>query len=158
MSYQVTIEPTGEQIEATGRVPDDRTIVAERFRDELGDWRILILSVFGARVHAPWAIAMRRKLLLRYGIEADMVWSDDGIALRFPETDTPPDPLELFLDPEEVEDLLGKEGIARGPLLQGVKQQDIGRRPESLGRERGQLRPAEAVQADLVMQKAVLGE
>ncbi|HEX6946434.1 MAG TPA: DEAD/DEAH box helicase [Acidimicrobiia bacterium] len=95
-----------EQIQATGKAPDDRTIVAERFRDELGDWRILILSPFGARVHAPWAMAMRRKLQLHHGIEADMVWSDDGIALRFPETDTPPDPSELLLDPEEVQDLL----------------------------------------------------
>lgn len=95
-----------EQLEATGRAPDDRTIVVERFRDELGDWRILLLSPFGARVHAPWAMAMRRKLALRHGIEADMVWSDDGIALRFPDTDTPPDPAELLLGPEEVEDLL----------------------------------------------------
>ena len=74
-----------EQGDATGAVPDDRTIVVERFRDEIGDWRVCILSPFGAQVHAPWGMAIKARLAERWGIEVEMIWSDDGIAIRLPE-------------------------------------------------------------------------
>jgi len=95
-----------EQKEATGALPTDRTIVVERFRDELGDWRLVVLTPFGGRVHAPWAHAIEALLAQRTGFDVQTIWSDDGIAVRFAETDElPPDAL-LFPDPEEVEDLV----------------------------------------------------
>ena len=66
---------------ATGHLPDDRTIVVERFRDELGDWRVCVLTPFGARVHAPWALAIRGIVSERVGYDIQTVWSDDGIVL-----------------------------------------------------------------------------
>ena len=68
-----------EQAEATGVVPDDRTIVVERFRDEIGDWRVCVLSPFGAQVHAPWAMALQHRLGERWGLAVELMWSDDGI-------------------------------------------------------------------------------
>ncbi len=95
-----------EQGEATGAVPDDRTIVVERFRDEIGDWRICILSPFGAQVHAPWAMALQHRLAERWGFEVELMWSDDGIVLRLPESvdELPLD--ELSLDPDEIDDIV----------------------------------------------------
>ena len=95
-----------EQIEATGSLPDDRTIVVERFRDEIGDWRVCILSPFGARVHAPWAMALQGRLAAEWGLEVEMMWSDDGIALRLPEAvdDLPLE--QLLVDPEEIDELV----------------------------------------------------
>ncbi|MQA80220.1 MAG: ATP-dependent helicase [Streptosporangiales bacterium] len=99
----------GEQRQATGHVPDDRTLVVERFRDELGDWRVVVHSPFGAQVHAPWALVMTSRLRERYGVEAQAVHSDDGIVLRIPDTDEPPpDGLAVF-DPADVEQLLTEE-------------------------------------------------
>jgi ATP-dependent Lhr-like helicase len=98
-----------EQHDATGAVPSDRTIVVERFRDEIGDWRVCILSPFGGRVHAPWAMAIAARLRESLGIDAQSIWSDDGIALHFPESDTPPPVEELMIDPGEVEDLVVAE-------------------------------------------------
>src|SRR5205085_1623365 len=93
----------------TGAVPSDRTIVVERFRDEIGDWRVCILTPFGGRVHAPWAMAIAARLKESLGIDAQSIWSDDGIALHFPEADTPPPLDELMIDPGEVEDLVVAE-------------------------------------------------
>ncbi|MBA3844285.1 MAG: DEAD/DEAH box helicase, partial [Actinobacteria bacterium] len=98
-----------EQHDATGAVPSDRTIVVERFRDEIGDWRVCILSPFGSRVHAPWAMAIAARLREAHGIEAQSIWSDDGIALHFPESDVPPPLDDLMVDPGEVEDLVVAE-------------------------------------------------
>ena len=98
-----------EQERATGVVPSDRTIVIERFRDEIGDWRVCILSPFGGRVHAPWAMAIAARLREAHGIEAQSIWSDDGIALHFPESDAPPPTEDLMIDPGEVEDLVVAE-------------------------------------------------
>jgi ATP-dependent Lhr-like helicase len=75
-----------EQREATGHLPDDRTIVVERFRDELGDWRVVVHSPFGAQVHAPWALAIGARLRTRFGLDAQVMHADDGIVLRLPET------------------------------------------------------------------------
>jgi ATP-dependent Lhr-like helicase len=99
-----------EQSEATGVVPDDRTLVVERFRDEIGDWRICLHSPFGARVHAPWATMIRSRLAEHFGVDAgpgtfgaEVLWSDDGIVIRLPEA-ADELPLDLLVpDPDEVD-------------------------------------------------------
>ncbi|HUF95940.1 MAG TPA: DEAD/DEAH box helicase [Acidimicrobiia bacterium] len=100
------VQYLAEELEATGHLPGDEKIVVERFQDEIGDWRVVMLSPFGARIHAPWAMALRHKLRARYGSDVDMIWSDDGIAIRFPDSDEVPGADELILDPEEVESIL----------------------------------------------------
>ncbi|MGC5364766.1 Lhr family helicase [Streptomyces sp. DT24] len=76
-----------EQRRACGHVPDDRTVLVERFRDELGDWRVVVHSPFGAQVHAPWALALSARLSERYGMDAQVMHADDGIVLRLPDAD-----------------------------------------------------------------------
>jgi ATP-dependent Lhr-like helicase len=98
-----------DQADATGAVPSDRTIVVERFRDEIGDWRVCILTPFGGRVHAPWAMAIAARLRESLGVEAQSIWSDDGIALHFPDSDTPPPAEELIIDPADIEGLVVQE-------------------------------------------------
>jgi ATP-dependent Lhr-like helicase len=94
-----------EQAVATGgAVPDDRTIVVERFRDELGDWRVCILSPFGARVHAPWSLAIEARVQERLGPGAQVLWSDDGIVLRLPEAVERIPVEDLIFGPEEIEE------------------------------------------------------
>jgi ATP-dependent Lhr-like helicase len=95
-----------EQAEATGVVPDDRTVVIERFRDEIGDWRVCILSPFGTPVHAPWAMAIERRLVDRFDMAVETMWGDDGIVIRLPESadELPLD--ELMIDPDEIDELL----------------------------------------------------
>jgi ATP-dependent helicase Lhr and Lhr-like helicase len=100
------VEYLREQREVTGTLPSDTTIVAERFRDEIGDWRLVLLSPLGARVHAPWAMALVQRLRGRWGTDVDVIWSDDGIALRFPDADEAPTAVDLALDPDEVEELV----------------------------------------------------
>lgn len=97
-----------EQLDAAGVVPSDRTIVVERFRDEIGDWRICILSPFGTQVHAPWAMAIERKLT-DAGFDPEVLWADDGIVLRLldAEQELPDDLLEI--DPDEVEALVTEQ-------------------------------------------------
>jgi ATP-dependent Lhr-like helicase len=104
-----------EQKSATRHVPDDRTVVVERFRDELGDWRIVVHSPFGAQVNAPWALAIGARLRERRGLDPQVAHSDDGIVVRLPEAfdDTGADVLpaaeDLLLDPEEVEQVVVAE-------------------------------------------------
>ena len=98
-----------EQAAATGAVPSDRTIVVERFRDEIGDWRVCILSPFGARVHAPWALALAARLRDTLGVEVQSLWSDDGIALHLPDADASPPIAELTIGPDEIEELVVQE-------------------------------------------------
>src|SRR4029453_9908107 len=98
-----------EQAEATGTVPSDRTVVIERFRDEIGDWRMCILTPSGARVPAPWALALAARLRDSRGIEVQSIWSDDGIALHLPDSDTPPPTDEVLISPEEIEELVVQE-------------------------------------------------
>jgi ATP-dependent Lhr-like helicase len=95
-----------EQEKATGALPSDRTVVVERFRDEIGDWRVCILTPFGARVHAPWAMAVGARLRESLGLEVQSIWSDDGIAFHLPDADSPPATDLLMLDPDELEDLV----------------------------------------------------
>src|SRR5215468_9506931 len=79
-----------DQIQAVGVAPDDKTIVVERYMDDLGDWRVCVLSPFGARVHAPWTHAIHALERARKDFEIETMWSDDGIIIRLPETDEPP--------------------------------------------------------------------
>ena len=95
-----------EQMRATGVVPSDRAVVVERFRDEIGDWRICILTPFGARVHAPWAMAVGARLRDSLGIEVQSIWSDDGIAFHLPDADAPPSTDLLLLTAEELDELV----------------------------------------------------
>ena len=98
-----------EQQGATGAVPSDRTIVVERFRDEIGDWRLCILTPFGGRVHAPWALALGARLRESLGLETQAIWSDDGIAIHLPDADATPPIDDVLLDPEQVEELVTQE-------------------------------------------------
>ena len=95
-----------EQAQATGAVPDDRTIVIERFRDEIGDWRVCILSPFGTPVHAPWAMAIERRLMDRFDMPIETMWSDDGIVLRLPEAADSVPIDELIIDPDDIDELV----------------------------------------------------
>jgi ATP-dependent helicase Lhr and Lhr-like helicase len=95
-----------EQRAASGVLPDDKTLVVERFRDELGDWRLCILTPFGQRLHAPWALALEARLSARAGFDVQILYSDDGIALQLADTGELPPLEELFPDPEVIEELL----------------------------------------------------
>lgn len=90
---------------ATEQVPDDRTIVIERVRDELGDWRVCVLTPFGSRVHTPWAMAVAAKLK-DAGLDVETMWSEDGFVIRFPETEAPPDVEALLLEAGEANELV----------------------------------------------------
>ena len=98
-----------EQKEATGVLPDDRTLVLERTRDEMGDWRLCLLSPWGGRVHAPWALALQSRLRSTLDVDVETVWSDDGIVVRVPDREQPPTGADLVPDPEEIEDLVVRE-------------------------------------------------
>jgi ATP-dependent helicase Lhr and Lhr-like helicase len=98
-----------EQEAATGALPSDKTIVVERFRDEIGDWRMCVLTPFGGRVHAPWALALAARLRDSLGLEVNSIWSDDGIALHLPDADAPPPVDDVLVDPDELEDLVVSE-------------------------------------------------
>ena len=95
-----------EQQEATRVIPSDRTIVVERFRDEIGDWRMCVLSPFGGRVHAGWAMALTARIRDEYGLESDAIWSDDGIILHLPDADEAPGADLVMVDPDQVEELV----------------------------------------------------
>ncbi|HEY2288366.1 MAG TPA: crosslink repair DNA glycosylase YcaQ family protein, partial [Streptosporangiaceae bacterium] len=99
-----------DQREATGTVPDDRTLVVERFRDELGDWRVVLHSPYGARVHGPWALAIAARLRERYGgMDVQAMHTDDGIIVRVPDADEPPPTGVALIDPDEISDIVTAE-------------------------------------------------
>ena len=99
-----------DQRKATGYVPDDRTLVVERFRDELGDWRVVLHSPYGDRVHAPWALAITARLRERYGgMDVQALHTDDGIIIRVPDADDPPPAGIALLDPDEIGDIVTAE-------------------------------------------------
>jgi ATP-dependent Lhr-like helicase len=87
----------GDQRRATGQIPSDRTLVVERFRDELGDWRVVLHSPYGRRVHAPWALAVAARIVERFGIDGSVVANDDGIVARIPDTELEPPGSDLFV-------------------------------------------------------------
>ncbi|MDM4723140.1 ATP-dependent helicase [Micromonospora sp. WMMA1363] len=106
-----------EQQTATRALPDDRTVVVERFRDELGDWRLAVHSVLGARVNAPWALAIGRRLTERYGVDAQVMPSDDGIVVRLPDTaDEPPGADIVVFEPDEIAQLV-EESVGTSALF-----------------------------------------
>lgn len=106
-----------EQRAATRSLPDDRTVVVERFRDELGDWRLAVHSVLGARVNGPWALAIGRRLAERYGVDAQVMPSDDGIVVRLPDTaDEPPGADVVVFEPEEIAQLV-EESVGTSALF-----------------------------------------
>lgn len=98
-----------EQYEATGSIPDDSTLVMERFKDELGDWRIVLHSPFGRGVNAPWALAVGARVAERTGMDAQAVAGDDGIVLRLPEGEAEPDASIFAFDPDEIEDIVTEQ-------------------------------------------------
>ena len=134
------VEYLREQETATGVLPSDRTIVVERFRDEIGDWRLCVLSPFGARVHAPWGLALRALLREQHGIETHALWSDDGIILHLPDADSlPPDEL-VAIDPDRIEDLV--VGELGGSSLFGARFRESAARALLIPRRRpGQRTP-----------------
>jgi ATP-dependent Lhr-like helicase len=97
-----------DEREVVGALPTDRRIVVERFRDELGDWRLVLLTPFGGRVHAPWSLALESRIGEKLGAEVQTIWSDDGIAIRLPDAEVALEGVAelLFPDPDEVEDLV----------------------------------------------------
>ncbi|PSS43677.1 ATP-dependent helicase [Arthrobacter woluwensis] len=99
-----------EQQQSTTVVPNDRALLVERFHDELGDWRVVLHSPFGMPVHAPWALAVGRRLQERYGLDGSVMAADDGIVLRVPLMEDEPPGAELFLfEPEELERIVTEE-------------------------------------------------
>ncbi|HEV7957555.1 MAG TPA: ATP-dependent helicase [Marisediminicola sp.] len=99
-----------DQKKATGHVPSDRTLVVERFRDELGDWRVILHSPYGMQVHAPWALAVGARIRDRYGLDGAAMASDDGVIARIPDTDSDPPGAELFLfEPDELSEIVTEE-------------------------------------------------
>jgi ATP-dependent Lhr-like helicase len=98
-----------DQIAAARAVPDATTIVVERVRDELGDWRVCVLSPRGGRIHAPWAMAAAAKIREESGVDVETLWGDDGFVVRFPDVDRPPDVTLLLPDPEEVQSLVVRQ-------------------------------------------------
>ena len=113
------VEFLREQQEATRVVPSDRTIVIERFRDEIGDWRVCVLSPFGGRVHAAWGLALSARIREEHGLESDAIWSDDGIIVHLPDADEPPGAELMLIDPDELEDLV--VGELGGSALFGAR-------------------------------------
>ena len=99
-----------EQREATGTLPTDRTLTVERGRDEVGDWRVILHSPYGMKVHAPWALAINARVRERLGVEGSAVASDDGIIVRIPDAEAEPPGAELFVfDPDELDRLVTEE-------------------------------------------------
>ncbi|MFQ6393213.1 ATP-dependent helicase [Nocardia sp. KC 131] len=99
-----------EQRTATGQLPTDRTLIVERFRDELGDWRLVLHSPYGQPVHAPWALAIGARLRERFGVDASPTSSDDGIVVRLPDTTDDPPGAELFVfEPDEIDEIVTEQ-------------------------------------------------
>ncbi|MGO9066791.1 MAG: DEAD/DEAH box helicase [Myxococcaceae bacterium] len=123
-----------DQRVATAVVPDDKTLVIERTRDELGDWRICVLSPLGGRVHAPWAMAISAKVRQKTGLEVETTWTNDGMVVRFPESEAPPDAALLVPGADEVEALvLGELG---GTSLFAARFREVASRALLLPRRR----------------------
>jgi ATP-dependent Lhr-like helicase len=121
---------------ATTTVPDDRNIVIERTRDEMGDWRVCVLTPFGSRIHAPWAMAITGRIRASGGADVEAMWGDDGFVLRFPDSDAAPDPELILLDAEEVTDLVLRQ--LSGTALFAAKFRESAARALLLPRRRAQ--------------------
>ena len=123
-----------EQRDATRVVPSDRTIVIERFRDEIGDWRLCVLSPYGGRVHAAWALALSARIRDQFGLESDAIWSDDGIIVHLPDADEPPGAELVLVEPDTLEDLV--VGELSGSALFGARFRENASRALLLPRAR----------------------
>ena len=137
-----------EQEAATRVVPSERTIVIERFRDEIGDWRLCVLSPYGGRVHAAWGLALSARIREEYGLESDAIWSDDGIIVHLPDADEPPGAELVLIDPDELEDrVVGELGGSR-PVRRALPRE---RRPGAADPARlpGAADPAVAAAAEV---------
>ena len=115
-----------DQAAATQSIPDDETIVVERSRDELGDWRVCVLSPFGGQVLAPWCMAASARVRERLGQDPETLWTNDGFAIRLPDTVEPPDVSFLFPDPEEVEEIVVRQ-LGGTALFAGKFREAAGR-------------------------------
>jgi ATP-dependent Lhr-like helicase len=115
-----------DQAESTGQVPDDRTIVVERVRDELGDWRVCVLTPFGSRIHIPWAMAVSARIRAAGGPEVETLWGDDGFVLRFPDTDEPPDSDWILVESAEAMQLVLRQ-LGSTALFAGRFREAAGR-------------------------------
>jgi ATP-dependent Lhr-like helicase len=115
-----------DQQEATDAVPDDRTVVIERCRDELGDWRVCVLTPFGSRIHIPWAMAVSARIRAAGGPEVETLWGDDGFVLRFPDTDEPPDPDWFLVESAEAMQLVLRQ-LGSTALFAGRFREAAGR-------------------------------
>ena len=135
-----------EQQAATRVVPSDETVVVERFRDEIGDWRLCVLSPWGGRVHAAWGLALSARIRDEHDLEADAIWSDDGIVVHLPDADEPPPADLVLLEADEVEDLVVRELGGLGAVRRPVPRE---RRPGALAPAclSGQAHPAVAAAA-----------
>jgi ATP-dependent helicase Lhr and Lhr-like helicase len=120
------LEFLADQEAATCVVPDDRTIVIERCRDELGDWRVCVLTPFGSRIHTPWAMAVSARIRAAGGPEVETLWSDDGFVLRFPDTDEPPDPDWIMVESAEAMQLVLRQ-LGSTALFAGRFREAAGR-------------------------------
>ncbi|HYD39341.1 MAG TPA: DEAD/DEAH box helicase, partial [Anaeromyxobacter sp.] len=120
------VQFVADQRAATGAVPDDRTVVVERCRDELGDWRVCVLSPFGAPVLVPWCLAAAARARDTFGNEPETLWTNDGFVVRLPDSGAPPDVSFLFPDPEEVEAVVTAQ-LGATPLFAGKFREAAGR-------------------------------
>ncbi len=116
------VEYLERQAHAAGAVPDDRTIVVERHRDDMGEWRVCILTPFGTRIHAPWAMAIGATIRDRVGIEPDLLWTDNGIVLRYPDADAPPPTDWLLPEADTVQQLVVRQLAFGGGAARQVTQ------------------------------------
>jgi ATP-dependent Lhr-like helicase len=136
MAAENLIRFLADQEIATTVVPDDRNIVIERTRDEMGDWRVCVLTPFGNRIHAPWAMAIIGRIRANGGAEVEAMWGDDGFVLRFPDSEVAPDPELVLPDPEEVTDLVLRQ--LSGTALFAAKFRESAARALLLPRRRAQ--------------------
>ena len=126
-----------DQAAATGQVPSDQQILIERCRDELGDWRICVMTPFGSRVHAPWCMAVAAKLREARGVEAESMWSDDGFVIRLPENEDDFDPTWFLPSAAEMRDLVLRQ-LGSTSLFAAKFREAAGRAlllPETAGRD-----------------------
>jgi ATP-dependent helicase Lhr and Lhr-like helicase len=115
-----------DQHEATGQVSDDRNIVIERCRDELGDWRVCVHTPFGRRIHTPWAMAVAARIRAAGGTEVETLWGDDGFVVRFPDSDEPPDSDWFMVESAEVMQLVLRQ-LGATALFAGLFREAAGR-------------------------------
>ncbi|MGA8530962.1 MAG: crosslink repair DNA glycosylase YcaQ family protein, partial [Acidobacteriaceae bacterium] len=127
-----------DQANVTTAVPDDRTIIMERIRDDLGDWRVCVLTPFGNRIHTPWAMAVAAQIQSAGGPHVETMSTDDGFVLRFPDVDAPPDPSVLLPDPAIAQDLVVRQ--LGSTALFAAKFREASARALLLPRRRAQLR------------------